>query len=209
MISNSYFVTINSMLMYLEVNLLLRRCHGYHSNSMTGQPSLIVLSRLSLCCSLLHFSKLQPSLESLDIMSRFQTTYTRDFGKDRIVSTSNSVFREECHPFHYDSGVASDEDEDDISQNYHNLEAVHKDCLGPCKASSLAYIHHISPKEHNQRHSCKCFDEPKPQLCQREIPERQQKSHYSLGSSERWYNKLNDHARETQELINKSEKVEI
>ena len=140
-------------------------------------------------------------------MSRFQTTYTRDFGKDRIVPTPNSVFREEFHPFHYDSGLASDEDEDDISQNYHNSKAVQEHCLGPCKASSLAYIHHINPKEHKQRHSCRCFEEPKPQLCQREIPERQHNSHHSLGSSERWYDKLNDHARQTQELINKSEKV--
>ena len=142
-------------------------------------------------------------------MSRFQTTYNRDFGKDRIVPTHNVREAYTFHPYHYDSGVASEEEEeDDVYQDSRGFEAAHKDCLGPCKASSTAYIHHISPKEHKQRHSCSCLNNPKPQICQRKIPERKQKSHCSLGSTERWYNKLNDHARETQELINKSEKVE-
>ena len=141
-------------------------------------------------------------------MTRFQTTYNRDFGKDRIVSTPNAGLRDTYHQYHYDSGVASEEEEDDVSPKYQGFEAVHKDCLGPSKASSMAYIHHISPKEHRQRHSCRCLDDPKPQECQPKIPQRQQKSHCTPGSTGLWYNKLNDHARETQELISKSEKVE-
>ena len=143
-------------------------------------------------------------------MSRFQTTYNRDFGKDRNNVPTPIIGFREAYAYHYDSGLASEEEEeeDDAFQDFRGFEAVHKDCFGPCKASSMAYIHHISPKEHKQRHCCSCLDNPKPQLCQRKIPERKQKSHCPLGSTERWYNKLNDHARETQELINKSEKVE-
>ena len=137
-------------------------------------------------------------------MTRFQTTYNRDFGKDRI----NAVFRDSYHQYHYDSGVASEEDDDEVIHNYQNFDAIHKDCLGPSKASSMAYIHHISPKEHRQRYSCRCLDDPKPQECQPKIPQRQKKSHCTPGSTGLWYNKLNDHARETQELIYKSEKVE-
>ena len=47
-------------------------------------------------------------------MTRFQTTYNRYFGKDRIESIQKAGLREAFY-YHYDSGIASDEEEDDVS----------------------------------------------------------------------------------------------
>ena len=44
-------------------------------------------------------------------MTRFQTTYNRYFGKDRIESIQKAGLREAFY-YHYDGGIASDEEED-------------------------------------------------------------------------------------------------
>ena len=70
-------------------------------------------------------------------MTRFQTTYNRYFGKDRIESIQKAGLRETFY-YHYDCGIASDEEKDDVSHNYSSFDSIHKDFLGPCRGARSA-----------------------------------------------------------------------
>ena len=54
---------------------------------------------------------------------------------------------------------------------------------------------------------CRCLEDSKHRVTRRRIPQPRHCSYLPLGSPEIWYNKLNDHMRETQELVDKSKKV--